>query len=118
LTKLLDDVKNDLNFIRTHTLQPKWYKILKVVIILGFLAGYYYLFGFITTTLFFTFFIFLSIIVHITYRIKTNIWTQSWLDFVVVNENNENKTKSIGKFYYSAIILNTILSVVLSQILT
>ena len=117
MTKLLDEFKSDLNFIKSHSLQPKWYKILKVFILVGFLVGYYYLFGIIKTVIFFVIFIFLSFLVHLLYRAKTNKWKRSWLDFVVIEENNEIKSKSIGKFYYSAIVLNTILSLVISQML-
>ena len=84
---------------------------------MGFLVGYYHLFGIIKTVIFFVIFIFLSSLVHLLYRAKTNKWKRSWLDFVVVEENNEIKAKSIGKFYYSAIVLNTILSLVISQML-
>jgi hypothetical protein len=118
MTKLLDEIKYDLDYLKSHSLQPRWFKILKVFILLGFLIGYFYLFGFIATLLFFAAFIFLSTIVHFTYRIKTNKYTQSWLDFVVVEENNELTTKRIGKFYYSAVIINVILSFVISQVLT
>jgi hypothetical protein len=45
MTHLLDEIKIDVAFVRSHTLQPKWYKALKVVILAGFLAGYGYLFG-------------------------------------------------------------------------
>jgi hypothetical protein len=69
------------------------------------------------TLLFFAVFIFSSFIVHLVYRAKTNKWKQSWLDFVVVEENGEMKTKRIGKFYYSAVAFNSILSLVISQVL-
>ena len=117
MNKLVDELKYDFNFIKSHSLQPKWYKVLKVFILLGFLAGYYFLFGSIKTMIFFAVFILLSALVHLVYRVKTRKWKQSWLDFVVVEENNEIRAKSIGKYYYSAIVLNTILSVVISQIL-
>ena len=117
MTKLLDEFKLDLSFIKSHSLQPKWYKILKVFILVVFLAGYYYLFGILKTAIFLVIFIFLSFLVHLLYRTKTNKWKRSWLDFVVVEENNEIKAKSIGKFYYSSIVLNTILSLVISQML-
>jgi len=118
MSKWMDELKLDFNFIKSHSLQPKWYKVLKVFILLGFLVGYYFLFGLIKTTLFFIIFILLSTLVHLIYRAKTNKWKQSWLDFVVVEEGNEIKTKRIGKYYYSAIVINTILSLVISQVLT
>jgi hypothetical protein len=117
MTKLIDEIKYDLNFLQSHTLQPKWFKILKVFILFGFLVGYYFLFGLVKTILFGITFIFLSALVHLIYRAKTKKWKQSWLDFVVIEENNKIETKRIGKFYYSAVIVNAILSFAISQAL-
>jgi len=116
MNKLIDEIKYDLNFIQSHTLQPKWFKIVKVFILLGFLGGYYFLFGLLKTVIFSVSFISLSAILHFVYRIKTKRWKQSWLDFIVHEENGEMKYKRIGKFYYSAIIVNAILSFVISQV--
>jgi hypothetical protein len=118
MANLIDEIKYDLSFLKSHSLQPKWYKILKVFILLGFLMGYYFLFEMKATILYFVAFIFLSIVVHLTYRIKTNKWTTSWLDFVIIEENNELSTKRIGKFYYSAVVFNALLSFIISQVLT
>jgi len=118
MKKLMDELKLDFNFIKSHTLQPKWYKVLKVSILLGFLVGYYLVFGVIKTILFFGIFFLLSALVHLIYRAKTKKWKQSWLDFVVVKEGNEITMKRIGKYYYSAIVINVILSIVISQMLT
>lgn len=117
MAKLLNEIEYDLSFIKSHTLQPKWYKVLKVFFLLGFWVGYYSLFGLRKTLVFFTLFFFLSFLVHLLYRTKTDKFKRSWLDFVVIEENNEIKAKSIGKFYYSAIIINAFLSLVISQIL-
>ncbi len=117
MTKVINEIKDDLSFIKSHTLQPQWYKVFKVFIIMGFLAGYFYLFGILKTILFFVVFIFLSLIVHLVYRVNTNKWTRSWLDFVVAEENGEIKAERIGKFYYMAIVVNTLLSLFISQVL-
>jgi hypothetical protein len=82
----------------------------------GVLVGYWRLFGVAKTMVFVVVFIFLSFLVHLFYRAKTDKFKRSWLDFVVVEENNEIKAKSIGIFYYSAVLLNAILSVVISQV--
>lgn len=116
MNKLLEEIKYDLRYIKSHSLQPKWYKALKIFILLGFLMGYWRVFGLTKTIVFFVAFIFLSFLVHLLYRTKTNKFKQSWLDFIVVEENNEIKGKSIGKFYYLAILLNTILSLAISQV--
>ncbi len=115
VNKLLEEIKYDVSFISTHSLQPKWYKALKTLILVGFLAGYLFLFGLTATVVFFVTFLFLSFLVHMLYRTKTNRFTRSWLDFVVVEENGETRAKSIGRFYYSAIALNAIASVLVSQ---
>jgi hypothetical protein len=113
--KLLDEIKLDADFVKSHALQPKWYKALKVFILVGFVAGYGFLSGWVKTGIFLAVFIFLSFLVHMFYRIGTRKWKRSWLDFVVVEEDNEIKARSIGKFYYSAVILNAILALVISQ---
>jgi hypothetical protein len=116
MARLLKEIKDDLSFIKSHTLQPQWYKVLKVFILVGFLAGYYYLFGFMKTAIFFAVFMLLMLLVHLVYRIKTNKFQKSWLDFVVEKTDEGNKAKSIGKFYYGAIILNALCSVIVSQL--
>ena len=118
MKNLLDEIEYDLGYLKTHTLQPKWFKILKLFILLGVLIGYYSWFGMRATAIFFASFILLGLVLHLTYRIKTNRYTTSWLDFIVTIENNELKTKRIGKYYYSAVIVITILSIIISQILS
>jgi uncharacterized membrane protein YfcA len=118
MRNLLDEIKYDLNFLKSHTLQPKWFKIFKVFILIGFSVGYYFLFGLTATILFLVTFISLMLVVHFTYRIKTNKFTTNWLDFIVIGDSEEQKTKRIGKYYYPAIILNAIISFIVSQVLT
>jgi hypothetical protein len=115
--KLVNEVKYDVSYIKSHSLQPKWFKVLKVFIIVGFLIGYCFLFGLAVTGLFFAAFVLLSAVVHLVYRAKTNKMTQSWLDFVV-EEKDGQRTERIGKFYYAAIVINAILSCLISQLLT
>ena len=116
MTKLLEEIKYDASLIKSHTLQPKWYKILKVFVLIGFLTGYCYLFGLARTAVFAAIFFFSSLLVHLLYRIKTDKWKQSWLDFVVTEENGEMKPTSIGKFYYTAVVFNAILALIISQV--
>jgi hypothetical protein len=116
--KLADETKYDLNFLKSHSLQPQWFKILKVFILLGVSVGYYFLFGLRATILLFVTFFSLMLIVHFAYRIKTNKYTTSWLDFVVVQEGEEIKMKRIGKYYYSAVIMSAIIALIISQVST
>jgi hypothetical protein len=117
MTHLLEEIKLDVSFVKSHSLQPKWYKALKVVILVGFLVGYGYLFGLARTAVFCASFLSLSFLVHLIYRAKTQRWQRSWLDFVVAEENGKIVAKSIGRYYYAAVVLNAILSVVISQAL-
>jgi hypothetical protein len=116
MSRLIHEIKDDLAFIKSHTLQPQWYKVLKVFILVGFLAGYYYLFGFKKTVIFSVVFMFLMLLVHLVYRFKTDKFQKSWLDFIVVKTDEGVKAKSIGKFYYAAIILNALCSAIISQL--
>lgn len=116
MTKLVEEIKHDLSYLRSHTLQPKWFKITKILFLLGFLVGYSLLSGLARTVLFSVVFVGLSLVVHFVYRVKTKKWTQSWLDFVVVKENGVTKTRRIGRYYYSAVVFNFILSLVISQV--
>lgn len=116
MNKVLDEIKYDLNFIRSHTLQPKWFKVLKVFLMLGLLGGYVFLFGWGKMVVFLGCFFLLSTILHYVYRAKTKRWSQSWLDFVVYEKDGEMKYKRIGAFYYAAILVNAILSFIFSQV--
>ena len=118
MKKILDEITFDIGYIRGHTLQPQWFKILKVFILFGVLYGYSALFGLKATIIFFAVFLLMGLIVHFTYRNKTKRYTVSWLDFVVVEENGELKTQRIGKYYYSAVMFNVIISVVVSLVLS
>jgi hypothetical protein len=115
MAKLIHSIQDDLGFIRAHTLQPKWFKILKVFILVGFLAGYALLFSFSRMVVFAIVFFGLSALVHYTYRYKTHRWQQSWLDFVVYRENGSLRYQRIGKFYYGAVITNLIIAIAISQ---
>ncbi|HUS83958.1 MAG TPA: hypothetical protein VMX56_02350 [Anaerolineales bacterium] len=117
MSRLVNEIMVDLSFIRSHTLQPKWFKILKIFILVAFFVVYYALFGIYKTVTYFAIFILLSLLVHMLYRVKTDKFRRSWLDFIVVEENGEQRADSIGKFYYSFIVLNTILSLAISQML-
>src|SRR4030042_6007464 len=112
MSRLLEGLKIDLKFIGSHSLQPRWYKLLKVLLLVGFLVGFGLLFGLRRTIIFLATFLLLSSLVHFLYRAKTNTWRRSWLDFVVVEENGEPRPVRIGAYYYAAVVLNAVLSLV------
>lgn len=117
MKKFLGGIRYDLVFVKSHTLQPQWYKVFKVFIIAGVLLGYGFLFGPVKTLLFLATFFLLSLAIHMVYRVKTRKYTRTWLDFVVYQENNQTKMKRIGKYYYAAILASAVISVIVSQVL-
>jgi hypothetical protein len=117
MAKLLDELKIDLKFVGSHTVQPRWYKIFKILLLAGFLVGYWLVFGPMKTVVFVAVFFFLSLLVHMVYRIKTDTWKRTWLDFVVVEESDGPRPAKIGAFYYSAVVLDALIAVLVSQAL-
>ena len=99
MAKLIRAIKGDVNYIKSHTLQPQWFKVLKVFILVGVLISYYLLFGFIITVIFFAVFFFLMLSVHFVYRFNTNKFQRSWLDFVVEESEGEIKGKKLLEGY-------------------
>jgi hypothetical protein len=116
MKRIFSEIIEDLEFIRGHTLQPEWYRILKVFLLLGFLGGYYALFGGRKTLIFCAVFFGLAILLHLLYRSKTRKFTRSWLDFVVVYDDQGYRTyQRIGVPYYLAVTMDLLLAVFLSQ---
>ena len=115
MSKLLKEIKDDASFIKSHTLQPQWYKILKVFLILGFLGVHLFFYGSLKTLIFSGLFFILSILVHMLYRVKTEKFTISWLDFIVTEKNGELEYERIGIYYYSLIFFNMVLSLLVAH---
>ena len=46
---IIEEIKNDINFIKKHTLQPAWWKITKIFVLLGSLMIIIYIFGILKT---------------------------------------------------------------------
>ncbi len=116
MRRLIAGIKYDLSFLKSHTLQPKWFKVAKIFILLGFPGGYLWLFGWLKTAIFLVTFLFMMLVVHFTYRIKTRKYTRSWLDFTA-QQGGDTPPKRIGKFYYPAILFNTVIALTVSQVL-
>ena len=82
--KLLDEARYDLLFLRSHTLQPRWWKMLKAFVLLGFLIGHAALLGLAKTVVAFLIsFVSFCLLIHLAYRSGTRRNTRSWLDFSV-----------------------------------
>ena len=114
MKNLLDEISYDLNFVKGHTLQPAWFKALKIFILLAVLAGLVILFGWRRTAVFAAVFVLLMLIVHMVYRVNTHKFTRNWLDFIVVEETGKNRKPGIGLAYYTSIFLNGLIAFFLS----
>ena len=117
MRKLGKEVLYDAKFIQGHQLQPGWYKIAKIFILLAVVTAYVLVFGWKKTAVFFVTFLFLMLLVHLVYRSKTKKYTQSWLDFVVVEEDGVRVPRRIGGTYYASILINALLAFAVSQLL-
>ena len=116
MRKILKEILYDAKFIKGHTLQPQWYKIFKVFLLLGLIVGYTLIFGGQKALIFFGCFFGLSLIMHIVYSINTKKFTQSWLDFKVEEKDGQLEYQRIGVYYYSLVAVFVITAFALSQL--
>ena len=111
------EIKKDIEFLKKHTLQPKWWKITKVFVLLGSLVLIYFIFGIIKTIIWISIILMLGTIVHFTYRIKTHTYTKSWMDFKVKEVEGKRTYGRIGFFYYSLIVFIFLIATVVILLL-
>ena len=109
-------IKTDVAFVKSHTLQPTWYKAGKIFIIFGVLAVLYILFGLKRLIAFLLPFLVFSFLLHMMYRWKTKTWNRSWADFKVEDIRGQIKAKRIGWLYYLLLFINAVVSFVLSAL--
>ncbi|MBN2352676.1 MAG: hypothetical protein JXD23_08930 [Spirochaetales bacterium] len=110
----LRDLKKDVQFIKGHTLQPAWFKVVKIVFLIGIVVASLFIFGVVRTAVWVLVFLSLALIVHFVYRAKTKVFTKSWLDFKVVEKNGKPEYKRIGAFYYSFVIASFAAAIVIA----
>lgn len=106
------EIIKEINFIKNHTLQPAWWKITKIFVLLGVLIIIFLVFGMLKTLIWFSILIILALILHFTYRIKTSAYTKSWMDFKVKKVKGKLTYARIGFFYYSLVILMFLIATV------
>jgi len=102
---ITEEIKRDMNFIKKHTLQPAWWKITKIFLLLGSIIIIFYIFGLAKTMIWVSIFLILTLIVHFTYRIKTHTYTKSWMDFKVTEKEGKLTYGRIGFFYYTLVAI-------------
>ena len=102
---VIKEIKKDINFIRKHTLQPAWWKITKIFVLLGSLIIVFNIFGLLKTIIWFSIVLILGLIIHFIYRIKTHTYTKSWMDFKVMEKEGKLTYGRIGFLYYTLVII-------------
>ena len=110
---MIKEIKKDISFIRNHKLQPKWFKILKVFLLLSVVVLFMFILGIIESIIWFLSFLFLGVMIHVLYRKKTSVFTKSWMDFRVIKKDEGLEYKRIGIVYYSLVFLAFGVSLVL-----
>jgi hypothetical protein len=115
MKRFLSEIAYDVQFVKGHKLQPAWFKILKIFILPGAAAGFAWFFGWRRTLVFLAVFVLLSLIVHLTYRVKTGKFTRNWADFIVVADEEKGGKQSIGLLYYSWILANAVIAFLVSR---
>jgi hypothetical protein len=109
---IIKEIQKDILFIKNHTLQPSWFKITKVFVLLGIVISLFLVLGFTKTIIWFSIFLLLGLIVHLIYRIKTHNYTKSWMDFEVKEVEGKRIYGRIGFLYYSLVIIMILLSTI------
>jgi len=102
---IVEEIKKDINFIKKHTLQPAWWKITKIFVLLGSLIIIFYIFGILKTIIWFSIILILGVTIHFIYRIKTHTYTKSWLDFKVIEKEGKLTYGRIGFLYYTLVVI-------------
>jgi hypothetical protein len=115
--RFLGGLLYDLRFVRGHRLQPGWYKVAKVAVLVAAVIAYLLVFGPIKTAVFAVVFLALSLVVHLIYRAGTGRFTRTWLDFRVQEQNGRMVPVGIGRVYYSAVAANAAIAVAASQLI-
>jgi hypothetical protein len=110
----LKDLKKDIQFIKGHTLQPAWFKIFKICLLVGIVAVSLILVGIVKTVVWVLVFLAFGLVIHFVYRAKTKVFTKSWLDFRVVEKDGKREYKRIGAYYYSFVIAAFVVAVVVA----
>jgi hypothetical protein len=118
MKRFLSEISYDMQFVKGHKLQPAWYKILKIFILLAVICAFIWFFGWRRALVFAAVFLLLSLVVHMVYRVNTRKFTCNWMDFVIVEDPERRLRQGIGAVYYASIILNAAIAFLVSGALT
>ena len=107
---IINEFKKDISFIIHHKLQPKWFKLFKILLLLSVITFYFFFFGLLKTCIWLSTFVFSALVIHFLYRFKTQSYSKSWMDFQVKKTETGSEYKRIGLLYYSLVFISFIIS--------
>ncbi len=110
MKRFFTEISYDVNFLKGHTLQPAWVKVVKIFILPAVLAGFILLFGWRRAAVFTVVFVLLMLVVHMIYRANTRKFTRNWMDFILVEDAERNLKQGIGAVYYASIVLDAVIA--------
>ena len=94
---LKDEIKTDVEFLKKHDLQPKWWKLGKIFVLAGIVAALVVVFDWMSALVWFGTVLVCMGGVHFMYRIKTKKYTAAWADFRV---DPGDRRRRFGMLYY------------------
>ncbi|MBN1776798.1 MAG: hypothetical protein JW811_01635 [Clostridiales bacterium] len=97
---LREFIRTDASFLKTHTTQPKWWKISKIFVLLGALIAVGFIFNVWKAAVWLGVIVVLTTAMHFMYRIKTHVYTKTWMDFKVWEVDGKLIYGRIGFMYY------------------
>jgi hypothetical protein len=100
---LRDEIKTDIDFLRRHDLQPKWWKFGKILVLAVIIVAMVLLFEWKSVLIWFGTMLACMGAVHFMYRAKTKKYTVAWADFRV---DAGDKRSKFGVLYYPLVAVS------------
>ncbi len=110
---LKDEIKTDVEFLKRHDLQPRWWKMIKVFVLAGIVAVMVIIFDWMAALVWFGVVLVCMGGVHFMYRIKTKKYTVAWADFRV---DLKDKKRKFGLLYYPLVAGSFALGIVVMML--
>lgn len=117
MSKVIREIVDDLSFIRSHPLEPHRSMVFKIFMIPGFLAGFCFLFGMIKTILFLITFLILKLGGSHGLSGESQDVEAQLARSVLPEEDGEPKATGIGKFCYTVVVVNLLISPAINRLL-
>ncbi|MFX0126451.1 MAG: hypothetical protein ACFFAE_22730 [Candidatus Hodarchaeota archaeon] len=92
-------IKKEISVISDLKTQELWFKIIKLIAMLGTFLSFALFFDITAAIIWFIFIFICGNIVHFTYRWKTNAWTKSWGKWTILSDE-ERQPQMLFNFYF------------------